>query len=622
MENFLLQAFVFLASASLIVPIAKRLGLGSTMGYLIAGILIGPYCLSFAHDIEVVKSFTEFGVVMMLFIIGLELKPSLLWKMRTSILGMGGFQVALATILISGLSIIFLPWRQALAVGLMFSISSTAIVLQILKEKDLMNTHAGKSIFSVLLFQDLVVIPIMALFPFLGKLSTPDSLEAAEGVVLNMSSFPAYVQWLIIIGVILVIFFGAKFLSIPIFRAAASTKMQEVFVAAALALIIGVSFLMSLVGLSPALGAFLAGVVLSDSEYRHELESNIEPFKGLFMGVFFMAIGASLNLIFIKEHLLLVLGVTLLMMLIKYLADLIVGFSFHIKGKDRLLFSLSLVQAGGFGFVLLQIAKSSGVFPISLVDLFNSAIAISMFLTPFVFILYDQLITRAGCKEISTNKEHVSDTIKSQGHKVILAGFGRLGTDVGRFLMAAGVKPTILDNDAARVSILRKYGYEVYYGDVTRFDLLKSAGAADAEVLVVSIKNLEKSRKLIEMSKKYFPNLKIVANAYDSSMTYELMDLEVDKIQKETYGSALEIGRDVLDMLGVETYASYRMMRLFRKKENDMMPNLKNQNRIDENNYISAVKQHDAVLENLLANSMQMNTKEVNKAWRSDNLEN
>lgn len=622
MENFLLQAFVFLASASLIVPIAKRLGLGSTMGYLIAGILIGPYCLSFAHDIEVVKSFTEFGVVMMLFIIGLELKPSLLWKMRTSILGMGGFQVALATILISGLSIIFLPWRQALAVGLMFSISSTAIVLQILKEKDLMNTHAGKSIFSVLLFQDLVVIPIMALFPFLGKLSTPDSLEAAEGVVLNMSSFPAYVQWLIIIGVILVIFFGAKFLSIPIFRAAASTKMQEVFVAAALALIIGVSFLMSLVGLSPALGAFLAGVVLSDSEYRHELESNIEPFKGLFMGVFFMAIGASLNLIFIKEHLLLVLGVTLLMMLIKYLADLIVGFSFHIKGKDRLLFSLSLVQAGGFGFVLLQIAKSSGVFPISLVDLFNSAIAISMFLTPFVFILYDQLITRAGCKEISTNKEHVSDTIKSQGHKVILAGFGRLGTDVGRFLMAAGVKPIILDNDAARVSILRKYGYEVYYGDVTRFDLLKSAGAADAEVLVVSIKNLEKSRKLIEMSKKYFPNLKIVANAYDSSMTYELMDLEVDKIQKETYGSALEIGRDVLDMLGVETYASYRMMRLFRKKENDMMPNLKNQNRIDENNYISAVKQHDAVLENLLANSMQMNTKEVNKAWRSDNLEN
>lgn len=340
------------------------------------------------------------------------------------------------------------------------------------------------------------------------------------------------------------------------------------------------------------------------------------------MGVFFMAIGASLNLIFIKEHLLLVLGVTLLMMLIKYLADLIVGFSFHIKGKDRLLFSLSLVQAGGFGFVLLQIAKSSGVFPISLVDLFNSAIAISMFLTPFVFILYDQLITRAGCKEISTNKEHVSDTIKSQGHKVILAGFGRLGTDVGRFLMAAGVKPIILDNDAARVSILRKYGYEVYYGDVTRFDLLKSAGAADAEVLVVSIKNLEKSRKLIEMSKKYFPNLKIVANAYDSSMTYELMDSEVDKIQKETYGSALEIGRDVLDMLGVETYASYRMMRLFRKKENDMMPNLKNQNRIDENNYISAVKQHDAVLENLLANSMQMNTKEVNKAWRSDNLEN
>lgn len=286
MENFLLQAFVFLASASLIVPIAKRLGLGSTMGYLIAGILIGPYCLSFAHDIEVVKSFTEFGVVMMLFIIGLELKPSLLWKMRTSILGMGGFQVALATILISGLSIIFLPWRQALAVGLMFSISSTAIVLQILKEKDLMNTHAGKSIFSVLLFQDLVVIPIMALFPFLGKLSTPDSLEAAEGVVLNMSSFPAYVQWLIIIGVILVIFFGAKFLSIPIFRAAASTKMQEVFVAAALALIIGVSFLMSLVGLSPALGAFLAGVVLSDSEYRHELESNIEPFKGLLYGCF------------------------------------------------------------------------------------------------------------------------------------------------------------------------------------------------------------------------------------------------------------------------------------------------------------------------------------------------
>jgi len=617
MEHFLLQTLIFLVAAVIAVPIAKYLGLGSILGYLAAGILIGPYVFGFTQDIETIMHFTEFGVVMMFFLVGLELKPSLLWNMRGSIIGMGGLQVTLATVALTGAVMFFLPWQQALALGLTFSLSSTAIVLQTLKEKDLMHTGTGKSIFSVLLFQDIAVIPILALFPLLTTLPIPQSLTH-ETVLWDINALPNYLQWIVSISAILIIFFVVKFASKSMFRLIASTRIRELFVATALALIVSISLLMSLVGLSPALGTFLAGVILADSEYRHELESTIEPFKGLLLGVFFTSIGASLNLPFLKDNLLLVLVITFGFITIKFIIHFIIALVFKLPSKDRSLFSISLVQCGGFAFVLLQFAKLNGILASSTIDPLISAVAISMFLTPFLFMAQEKICTKPT-KEKPQKQE--ADTIKSKGHKVIIAGFGRLGTDVGRFLIAAGIKPVILDNDVAHIALLRKYGYEVYYGDVTRLDLLEAAGASNAELLIIAIKKFDKSKHLIELVKKHYPHLKIVANALDRPMMYELMNLKVDKIRRETYGSSLELGRDALMLLGVSPHESYRMMRIFRKKEEDATPKFHDICYKEEDKYISAVQQHDEVLEQLIANSTDLNSDDVDKAWTAGNPE-
>ena len=318
MEFFLLQLFIFLIAAAIAVPIAKRLGLGSVLGYLIAGIIIGPFGFSLIGDVEQVMHFTEFGVVMMLFLVGLELKPSMLWKMRTPIVGMGGIQVILSSIIIGGIALIFLPWQQALAVGVILSLSSTAIILQTLKEKGLMNTPSGRSIFSVLLFQDLAVIPILALLPLLATLTISETTHS-EAAFFDIASLPGYLQIIVTLLAVFIVFFLGKFGSRPIFRAIAKTKVREIFVAAALALVVGISLLMTAVGLSPALGTFLAGVVLADSEYRHELESDIEPFKGLLLGIFFISVGASLNFLLIFEKIILIVAITAVLILFKWI---------------------------------------------------------------------------------------------------------------------------------------------------------------------------------------------------------------------------------------------------------------------------------------------------------------
>ncbi len=618
MEQFLLQLFIFLAAAAIAVPIAKRFGLGSVLGYLIAGIAIGPFGLSLIDHVEDVMHFTEFGVVMMLFLVGLELKPSLLWQMRTPILGMGGMQVIVSSISISAIALIFLPWQQALAIGLILSLSSTALVLQTLREKGLMNTSGGRSIFSVLLFQDLAVIPMLALLPFLATMTHHEEGHYNESALMDISVLPGYLQSAVTLLAVLAIFLLGKFASRPVFRTIAKTQVREIFVATALALVVGISLMMTVVGLSPALGAFLAGVVLADSEYRHELESDLDPFKGLLLGIFFISIGASLNFTLIGDKLLLIAGITTVLIALKWIVLIGTASVFGVEKKERSLFGVYLAQGGEFAFVLFQFSKNKGILTDETIDPLISAVAISMFLAPLLFLIYDKL--SAGTQDTDATRQE-SDIIDYSGHKVILAGFGRLGTDVGRFLISAGIKPVILDNNATNVDVLRKFGFEVYYGDITRLDLLEAAGAAEAELLVITIRNIEKSRELVELAAKHYPHLKIVANAADRSSAYNLMDLGIKNIHRETFGSALTLGKDVLQALGFHPYDAHRLARLFRNNDEAMLPELHKIHREDKDKYISTYQKYNTYLEELLKLDSESNPAEIDKAWTALNPE-
>lgn len=617
MEHFLLQLFIFLSAAAIAVPVAKKLGLGSVLGYLVAGIAIGPFGLSMIGDIEEVMHFTEFGVVMMLFLVGLELKPSLLWRLRTPILGMGGIQVAATSTTITLAALFFLPWQQALAVGLTVALSSTAIVLQTLREKGLMNTTAGRSIFSVLLFQDLAVIPMLAVMPLLATLSI-HSENHHGSALFDISTLPGSYRIVITLLAVGSIYFLGKFASRPIFRTIAATRVREVFVAAALALVVGISLLMTAVGLSPALGTFLAGVVLADSEYRHELESDIEPFKGLLLGIFFISIGASLNFTLISSNIVQILGMVAALIFIKWVILLVTGSLFKMVKEDRGLFAIALAQGGEFAFVLFQFAKINGVLPGEVVEPLISAVAISMFLSPLLFLLYEKFKT---ARHAGTSQKRKTDDIETEDHRVILAGFGRLGTDLGRFLISAGVKPIILDHDAENVDILRKFGFEVYYGDVTRLDLLNAAGAEKAELIIITIGDVDKSLELIDLIHKHYPHLKIAVNAEDRSSTYKFMDMGITTIRRETFGSALSLGQDALNLLGFNPYESYKLMRLFRKKDEETLPELYKIHREDEEKYISLYQQHNADLIELMKKDQEADIEDLDKAWTVGNPE-
>jgi len=615
MESFLFQFFVFLTASVITVPIANKLGLGSVLGYLMAGIFIGPFGLSLISNVDTVMDFTEFGVVMMLFLVGLELKPSLLWKMRVPILGMGGLQVTLTAIVIGLIASIFLIWQQAIAVGMILALSSTALVVQTLKEKGLMATKTGRSVFSVLLFQDLAVIPMLALLPLLATVNSSETTHT-DMVLINIEAYPEYAQLVIILLAVVSVFLIGKYASRPIFRMIAQTRIRELFIAAALAMVVGISLLMTVVGLSPALGTFLAGVALADSEYRHEIESDIEPFKGILLGIFFISIGASFDFTLIGNHLGMIFGISFGLMIIKFLILLGVARIFKMPLAQSSFFAINLAQGGEFAFVLFQFTKLNGVLESSVTETLVSAVAISMFFAPILFKIYEKM-SKNRQKDAKESRE--MDKIDQNGHKVILAGFGRLGTDIGRFLISVGLKPVILDYDSANVEVLRRFGFEVYYGDVTRLDLLESAGASEAEVLIVSTSDLDISRKLIELAKKHYPNLKIVANAMDMDSTYKLMDMHVDQVREETFGTALRMGQDILVLLGMDPYEAYRLMRIFRKHNDEMIAELYEKRQGDLESYISAYQEQMSTLEALMQLDFAMNTQESDKVWTENN---
>jgi CPA2 family monovalent cation:H+ antiporter-2/glutathione-regulated potassium-efflux system ancillary protein KefC len=617
MEAFLLKLLIFLAAAVIAVPLARKLKLGSVLGYLIAGIVIGPFGLSLIDDIDTVMHFTEFGVVMMLFLVGLELKPSLLWQMRTPILGMGGSQVMLTFGAIALTCGFFIPWQQAVAIGLIIALSSTAIVLSTLREKGLMNSSPGQSIFSVLLFQDLAVIPMLAILPLLATAVVHTDTHHGSGLF-DITTLPAYLRLIVVLLAIGFIYVLGKYGSRPIFRTIAATRVREVFVAAALALVIGISLLMTAVGLSPALGTFIAGVVLADSEYRHELESDIEPFKGLLLGIFFISIGASLNFTLISDQFWLIGGMVAGLIVIKAILLFGIAKIFKMPANERLLFAVALAQGGEFAFVLFQFARLNGVLPQALTETLISVVAISMFLAPLLFLLHDRLIDP---RLQDTGKERQADVIEDHRRSVILAGFGRLGTDLGRLLISAGIKPVILDHNETDVDVLRRFGFEVYYGDATRLDLLESAGAAEAELIVSTLGDHEKSMELVKLVQKHYPQLKIAVSAVDRRAAFEFMDLGVTTIRRETFGTALTLGQDALQLLGLDPYEAYKIRRLFRKKDKDTMPELYRIHRQDEDKYISMYQEHNANLGELMQKDRQIDMAELDKAWTAANPE-
>ncbi|WP_431023514.1 monovalent cation:proton antiporter-2 (CPA2) family protein [Halomonas sp. H5] len=562
-------ALIYLAAAVVAVPVAKRLGLGSVLGYLLAGILIGPFVLGWVGDQADVMHVAEFGVVMMLFLVGLELEPAKLWRLRRPILGLGGLQVILTSALIfAGATVIFsMQWQSALALALMLSLSSTAIVLQTLAEKGWMQQEAGRNSFAVLLFQDIAVIPILALLPLLAFLPPLESAEQTESLI---SHFPVLSQVGISVLTIAAIILAGHYVSSPIFRYIAETRLREVFTIFALFLVIAIALLMQKVGLSPALGTFLAGVVLAESEFRHELEVDIEPFKGLLLGLFFITVGASIDFALLGQKLITVMLLVAALMAVKALVLFSLARLLKMEKSSQLLFALALAQGGEFAFVLLNLTSSLQILTPEQTKLTTLVVAISMLCAPLLLSLYDTLSQHGkGEKPDFDSPEEIATS-----KQVIIAGYGRFGQVVGRLLVAQGYQVTVLDHSPHQIELLRRLGKKVFYGDAGRKELLDAAGAEQAELLVIAIDDPDKTLSIIELAKKHYPRLKIATRAYDRRHAYELIKRDVAHFSRETFESALTLAVTSLTLLGNDEQSSRRAAEVFKAHDIDSLHQL------------------------------------------------
>ena len=604
-DGLLFDAFIFLTAAVVSVPIARRLGLGSVLGYLIAGIIIGPYLLNVVGKTDDVMHVAEFGVVLMLFLIGLELKPALLWQLKGPVLGLGGSQVLLTTVAITIVSLLFeLRWQQAITTGMILALSSTAIVLQSLTERRQLKTESGQASFAVLLFQDIAVIPMLAIIPLLAaRGSVPDTAPTLGG----------WQDGLLIAAVICGIIFGGHYLMRPVFRFIAQSGMREIFVAAALLLVILIALAMQSVGLSPALGTFLAGVVLAESEYRHELEANIEPFKGLLLGLFFISVGAGINFTLLAHEPGVVLGLLALLILIKCLVLQGLGGVSRMNASHRWTFALALAQGSEFAFVLLTLAYQSQLLSAHLVSLLTLVVALSMALTPVLLILNQRFVQR---RYEDQEEEREADKIDEHDNPVIIVGFGRFGQVVGRLLHAHGIGTTVLDNDAGHIDVLRKFGYKVFYGDADRLDLLYAAGAHKAKLLVVAVGNPAKSLAVCELAQKHFPQLKLLVRAIDRPHAHQLLQQGVDMVYRETVGSAVDLGVNALKELGVRANQAWRAGQTFNQHDEKL---LREQTAFidDESMYITKSVQYRHILAEMLQANQEDRRSEIMSAWEN-----
>jgi CPA2 family monovalent cation:H+ antiporter-2 len=617
-ETFLSDAFVYLLAAVVAVPVAKRLGLGSVLGYLLAGIIIGPFLLGLiGEEGQDVMHFAEFGVVLMLFVVGLELEPALLWRLRAPILGLGGLQVVVTAAVVTLLGMALgLPWRPALAVGMTLALSSTAIVLQSLNEKGLLKTAGGQSSFAVLLFQDIAVIPMLALFPLLATGHGSEHADEAHSGATLVSGLPPWAQTLAVLGAVAVIVLAGRFLLRPLLRAIAATRLRELFTAAALLLVIGIALLMTEVGLSPALGTFLAGVVLANSEYRHELESDIDPFKGLLLGLFFIAVGASIDFALILRQPLLIVGLVVGIMMLKFAILFALARIFKLSLDQSLLFAFALPQVGEFAFVLLSFANQEGVLASGVTSPLVAVVALSMASTPLLMIVNERVIQpRFGTKQ---SEDRAADAIDEET-AVIIAGFGDFGATVGRFLRANAVPTTVLEIDSDRVDLLRRLGLKVYYGDATRHDLLEVAGAARAKLLVLTLDDPETTLDLVQTVRKHFPQLSILARAFEWEDAHDLIEQGVTYVYRESLDASLRMGEDALRLLGFRAHQAHRAAQKFRRYD-DISMRMLTINREDRTWYINTARSRIEDLEALLQADLAGGAVDRDAGWDAESL--
>tara|TARA_R110002124_G_scaffold138576_6_gene302150 strand:- start:79237 stop:81114 length:1878 start_codon:yes stop_codon:yes gene_type:complete len=616
--SLLFEAIVFLAGAIICVSIAKRLGLSSILGYLLAGVLIGPYVLGFlGEEGDDILHFAEYGVVMMLFLIGLEIEPKNFWNMRKSILGMGGIQVGL-TILLTYLFFTAMGFdlEVSIVIAMAVALSSTAIALQTIKEKGLMETTFGSSAFSILLFQDIIVIFMLGALPLLSTASDSVTTDSHDSSGTLIESLPIGFQTLAIILSVVLIIVAGRYLIVPMLRKVSKIGVREMLIAAAFLIVFGISFLMEFVGLSPALGAFLGGVVLSNSEFKHELESTLEPFKNLLLGLFFMAVGASINFIVIAKSPLTIGGILLAIIFLKALVLFVTARVFKLKLDQKLQLTFGLAQIGEFAFVLLSFAFGLNLLEQEQMDIMLVITALSMAFTPIITLVNERLILpKIGTKEsIHRPMDHIA---KSQ--KIILVGFGHFGSTVGRFLRSHGVEATILDQDSNRVDFLRKMGFEVYYGDATRQDLLESAGIADAKILICAIDNPDVTKKITKLVKEKYPHVELMIRAKNRYDAYDLVNMGITNIYRETLDTSLTLAKDVLSKMGFRKYTLNTQVQNFIKYDEEGLRRLAKEPKRDDN-YIFKARKELEEQEKLLDEDLKRGFVHMDNHWDSEHI--
>ncbi|MCW3162711.1 monovalent cation:proton antiporter-2 (CPA2) family protein [Chryseobacterium oryctis] len=582
MESTLaMNTLLFLGVAIIMVPLARKLGLSSVIGYIVGGIIIGPYVFSLTgKNVDDIMHASEFGVIMLLFLVGLELEPRKFWEMRKKIIGLGLTQMLL-TIFLLFLAFMWAGWKidKAIAVAMCFALSSTAIVLQTLQEKNNFKTIAGEASFSTLLFQDIAVIPILAILPIIANYK---ARHTDNNIQVLIQTLPEWMQAAtVILGVVILILLG-KYVFVPFLRYVSKSGMTELLTASSLFLVIGVSELMVAIGLSPALGAFLAGVMLANSEFRHELEAQIDPFKGLLLAVFFVSVGSTMNFNIIQKDPLFIFSTVLAVLTIKFFVLYAIGKFFRIDTSQSLFYAFALSQVGEFSFVLINYASSLYLLSPELNAQMMAVTAITMCVTPFLLIINDKLITPKFIKEIpeEENDFNILDSNVSQ-KKIIIVGFGHFGSTVGRLLKANKISATVLDRDSDRVKLLRSYGFKVYYGDATRIPILRAAGIEDAEILVLCLDDTDDNKFIADLVSEHYPKVKIFVRAKNRIDAYNYLNNGINNIYRETLGTAVDMAVDVLHETGMRKYAARRLgqrfmaidkasiKRLARAKEND-----------------------------------------------------
>ena len=559
-NNALFIGFVLLLAACIVVPLVSRFRLGSVLGYLAAGILIGPYGIGLIGNSEQIMHFAEFGVIMMLFVIGLELEPEMLWKLRRLIVGLGGLQVVATSAAFTGIGVALgFDWKLSLACGMALALSSTALVLQMLQEKSLMQTQAGESSFAVLLFQDVAVIPILIILPLLAVEGSTMPVNHED----MLAGVPGWQHALIVGGVIAGIVFMGRYVVHHLFRFIAKTNLREVFTATSLALVVGITLLMQAVGVSPALGTFIAGLVLANSEYKHTIETDIEPFKGLLLGLFFISVGMGMNFGLFHEHAVALVAAVVILIITKMAVLFVLGRVFKLRGAQGLLFTFALAQGGEFAFVLFQFAGGLHVITTEQSGFLTLVVALSMAATPFLMLINDRFIQPRFMSLLTFEYDEIPD----MGNQVILAGYGRFGQIIGRFLKGQGVGVTVLEKDPDQIELLRKFGSQGYFGDASRLDLLQSAGAGKAKLLIVAIDDADKCLEIVRLAKKEFPNLTVMSRARNRRHAYELNKAGVDYFYRETFDSSLTMAQEAMVRLGARPIDMRYKARRFKKHD-------------------------------------------------------